>query len=73
MLVLECIFVGRQLMPLKSEQRWVEYKKTTVESQGKALDLFATNKVDSWLHFGMNQSEPLVDPDVENTTMGPLP
>ena len=48
-------------MRVNSEQRWVAYKETVVESLDKALELFATKKVDSSLHLDLNRNpSPLV-------------
>ena len=48
-------------MRVNSEQRWVAYKETVAESLDKALELFATKKVDSSLHLDLNWNpSPLV-------------
>ena len=48
-------------MRVNSEQRWVAYKETVAESLDKALELFATKKVDSSLHLDLNRNpSPLV-------------
>ena len=49
MLVLEC--TSMKTMRVNSEQRWVAYKETVAKSLDKALELFATKKVDSRLHL----------------------
>src|SRR4051812_48051727 len=36
-----------KIMRINSEQRWIAYKETAAESQDKALELFATKKVDA--------------------------
>ena len=41
-------------MRVNSEQRWVAYKETVAESLDKALELFASKKVESSLHLNMN-------------------
>jgi hypothetical protein len=62
-------------MPLNSEQCWVAYKEVVAKSQDKALELFATKKIDSRYEFHLNRcvsplhgnspkpNDPLVDPD----------
>ena len=48
-------------MRINSEQRWVAYKETVADSLDKALELFATKKVDSNLHLDLNRKpSPLV-------------
>ncbi len=48
-------------MRVNSEQCWVAYKETVAESLDKALELFATKKVDSRLHLDLNRNpSPLV-------------
>ena len=42
-------------MRINSEQRWVAYKETMAESQDKALELFATKKVDATSHVDLNR------------------
>jgi len=42
-------------MCISSEQRWVAYKETVAESHDKALELFATRKVDASLHLDLNR------------------
>ena len=42
-------------MRINSEQRWIAYKETVAESQDKALELFATKKVDANLQFDLNR------------------
>ncbi|KAE8807460.1 hypothetical protein D1007_16246 [Hordeum vulgare] len=42
-------------MHVNSEQRWIAYKETVVESLDKALELFAIEKVDANLHFDLNR------------------
>ena len=50
-----------KIMRVNSEQRWVAYKETVAESLDKALELFATKKVDSSLHLDLNRNpSPLV-------------
>ena len=45
-------------MRINSEQRWIAYKETVAESQDKALELFATKKVDSSLDLDLNRRPP---------------
>jgi hypothetical protein len=45
-----------KIMHINSEQRWGAYKEVVVESLDKALELFATKKVDASLHLDLNQS-----------------
>jgi hypothetical protein len=48
-------------MRINSEQRWVAYKETVAESQDKALELFATKKLDGSLHLDLNRvASPLI-------------
>ena len=48
-------------MCVNSEQRCVTYKEMVAESLDKALELFATKKVDSSLHLDLNRKpSPLV-------------
>jgi len=48
-------------MRVNSEQRWVAYKETVAESLDKALELFASKKVESSLHLDLNRNpSPLV-------------
>ncbi|KAK1650572.1 hypothetical protein QYE76_068377 [Lolium multiflorum] len=42
-------------MRINSEQRWVAYKEVVAESLDKALELFATKKVDTALHLDLNR------------------
>ena len=42
-------------MRINSEPRWIVYKETVLESQDKALELFATKKVDGNLHLDLNR------------------
>ncbi|KAK1605283.1 hypothetical protein QYE76_028956 [Lolium multiflorum] len=42
-------------MGINSEQRWVAYKEVVAESLDKALELFATKKVDTALHLDLNR------------------
>ena len=48
-------------MCINSEQRWIAYKETVLQSQDKALELFATKKVDGNLHLDLNRCAPLFD------------
>jgi hypothetical protein len=49
-------------MRVNSEQRWLAYKETVAESLDKALELFATKKVDANLHLDLNRvASPIVD------------
>ena len=46
---------------VNSEKRWVAYTETVAESLDKALELFATKKVESSLHLDLNRNaSPLV-------------
>ena len=48
-------------MRVNSEKRWIAYTETVAESLDKALELFATKKVDSSLHLDLNRNpSPLV-------------
>jgi len=49
-------------MRINSEQRWVAYKETVAESQDKALELFATKKVDATLHFDFDLNRQTLSP-----------
>jgi hypothetical protein len=42
-------------MCINPEQLWVAYTEMVAESEDKALELFATKKVDATLHFELNQ------------------
>ena len=48
-------------MRINSEQRWIAYKETVAESQDKALELFATKKVDDNLQLDLNQRNSPID------------
>ncbi|KAE8797907.1 hypothetical protein D1007_26921 [Hordeum vulgare] len=49
-------------MRVNSDQRSVAYKETVAESLDKALELFASKKVESSLHLDLNRNpSPLVD------------
>ncbi|KAE8773883.1 hypothetical protein D1007_53808 [Hordeum vulgare] len=50
-------------MHVNSEQRWVAYKETGVESLDRALELFSTKKVDANLHLNLN---PVASPIIDN-------
>jgi hypothetical protein len=43
-------------MHINSEQRWGAYKEVVAESLDKALELFATKKVDGTFHLDLNRS-----------------
>ena len=43
-------------MRVNSEQRWVAYKETVAESLDKALELFASKKVESTLNLDLNRN-----------------
>ena len=46
---------------MSSEQCWIAYKETVAESLDKALELFASKKVESSLHLDLNRKpSPLV-------------
>lgn len=49
------LHIHRKTMHIHSEQHWVVYKKTVVESLDKALGLFSTKKVDASLHLDLNR------------------
>ena len=55
------MYIRWKTMRVNSEQCWVAYKETVAESLDKALELFATKKVDSSLHLDLNRNpSPLV-------------
>jgi hypothetical protein len=49
------------IMRINSEQRWGAYTEVVAESLDKALELFATKKVDGTLHLDLNRSASRVD------------
>jgi hypothetical protein len=50
-----------KIMRINSKQRWGAYKEVVAESLDKALELFATKKVDGTLHLELNRSASRVD------------
>jgi hypothetical protein len=48
-------------MRINSEQHWGAYKEVVAESLDKALELFATKKVDGTFHLDLNRSASQVD------------
>ena len=54
--------IRRKTMRINSEQHWIVYKETVLELQDKALELFATKKVDGNLHVDLNRCAPLPPP-----------
>ena len=48
-------------MRISSEQRWVAYKETVAESQDKALEIFATRKVEASLDIDLNRRASPID------------
>ena len=55
-------------MPLNSESCWSLYKEMVSGSQDKALEIFVTKKVDSPVHFDLNQC---ASHEVQDTTSSP--
>lgn len=49
------VHIRWKTMRINSEQRWIAYKEIVAESQDKALELFATKKVDASVNLDLNR------------------